>query len=53
MLDRIADAYDDEVEVVTERVTVVLEPLMIVVLAVVVGFIVYSIILPILQVGNI
>jgi general secretion pathway protein F len=53
MLDRIADAYDEEIEVVTERVTVVLEPLMIVVLAVVVGFIVYSIILPILEVGNI
>ena len=53
MLDRIADAYDEEIEVVTERVTVILEPLMIVILAVVVGYIVYSIILPILQVGNI
>src|SRR5262245_7146505 len=53
MLDRIADAYDEEIEVVTERITVVLEPIMIVVLAVVVGFIVWSIILPILQVGNV
>ncbi len=52
MLDRIADAYDEEIEVVTERITVVLEPIMIVVLAVVVGFIVWSIVLPILQVGS-
>ncbi len=53
MLDRVADAYDEEIEVVTERVTVVLEPIMIVVLAVVVGYIVWSIILPILEAGNI
>ena len=53
MLDRIADAYDEEVEVVTERVLTVLEPIMIIVLAVVVGYIVVSIILPILQVGSI
>jgi len=53
MLDRIGDAYDEEIEVVTERITVVLEPIMIVVLAVVVGFIVWSIILPILEVGQI
>ena len=53
MLDRIADAYDEEVEVVTERVLTVLEPLMIIALAIVVGYIVVSIILPILQVGSI
>jgi general secretion pathway protein F len=53
MLDRIADAYDEEIEVVTERVTTILEPLMIVSLAVVVGFIVWAIVLPILQIGTI
>ncbi len=53
MLDRIADAYDEEIDVVTERVTTILEPLMIVTLAVVVGFIVWAIVLPILQVGSI
>jgi len=53
MLDRIADAYDEEIEVVTERATSVLEPIMIVFLAVIVGYIVISIILPILQVGAI
>jgi general secretion pathway protein F len=53
MLDRIADAYDEEIEVVTQRLTTILEPIMIVCLATLVGFIVYSIILPILQVSNI
>jgi general secretion pathway protein F len=53
MLDNIADAYDEEIEVVTERMTTVLEPIMIVILAVVVGYIVWSIVLPILQIGNI
>jgi general secretion pathway protein F len=53
MLDNIADAYDEEIEVVTERITVVLEPIMIIFLAVVVGFIVWSIVLPILQVGSV
>jgi len=53
MLDRIADAYDEEIEVVTERITTVLEPIMIIFLAAVVGYIVWSIVLPILQVGNV
>jgi type II secretory pathway component PulF len=52
MLQRIAEAYDEEIEVVTERFTTVLEPIMIVCLATVVGFIVYSIVLPILQVSS-
>ena len=53
MLDRIADSYDEEIDVSTERVTTLLEPLMIIFLATVVGFIVWSIILPILKVGSI
>ena len=53
MLDRIADAYDEELEVVTERVTALLEPIMIISLSVAVGFIVYAIVLPILQVSSI
>jgi|694.fasta_scaffold06497_5 general secretion pathway protein F len=53
MLDRIATAYDEEIDIATERLTSVLEPLMIVFLAVVVGYIVISIVLPILQVGQI
>ena len=52
MLDRIADAYDEELEVVTERVTALLEPIMIISLSAAVGFIVYAIVLPILQVSS-
>jgi general secretion pathway protein F len=53
MLDRIASAYDEEIDIMTERLTSVLEPIMIVFLAVVVGYIVISIVLPILQIGQI
>lgn len=53
MLDRIGAAYDEEIQIATERLTAVLEPIMIVFLAVVVGYIVISIVLPILKVGQI
>lgn len=53
MLDRIASAYDEEIDVVTERLTSLMEPIMIVFLAVIVGYIVYAIIQPILQIGQI
>lgn len=53
MLDRISSAYDEEIEIATDRMTSVLEPILILALAVVVGFIVVSIVLPILQVGNV
>ncbi|MDZ4772237.1 MAG: type II secretion system F family protein [Planctomycetota bacterium] len=53
MLDRVAVAYDEEIDVATERMTAVIEPIMIIFLAVVVGYIVVSIVLPILQIGQI
>jgi general secretion pathway protein F len=53
MLDRVAIAYDEEIDVATERMTSVIEPIMIVVLALVVGYIVISIVLPILQIGQV
>lgn len=52
MLDRIANAYDEEIDVTTERLTTILEPMMIIFLAIVVGYIVVSIVLPILEVGQ-
>jgi general secretion pathway protein F len=52
MLDRVANTYDEEIDIATERLTSVLEPIMIVVLAAVVGYIVVSIVLPILQIGQ-
>lgn len=46
MMDKLATFYDDELETLTERLKSILEPLMIVVLAGVVGTIVLSIMLP-------
>ncbi len=53
MLDRIATAYDEEIEVAADRFTSVLEPIMIIVLAAVVGYIVFAIVVPILEIGEI
>jgi general secretion pathway protein F len=52
VLDRLSEAYELEVEIATERMTAVIEPLMIVLMAVVVGFIVLSVVLPMLQLGS-
>lgn len=46
MLDKLSDYYDEEVESATERLMVLLEPIIILVLAVIVGTIVISVILP-------
>jgi general secretion pathway protein F len=53
LLKKTAQAYDEEVEVAAQKLTALLEPLMIVIMAFVVGFIVLSILLPILQMSNI
>ena len=53
MLDRVAISYDEEIDIATERMTSVIEPIMIVVLALIVGYIVISIVLPILQIGQV
>ncbi|MHC4223725.1 MAG: type II secretion system F family protein [Planctomycetota bacterium] len=49
MLDRVAEAYEEEIESSTTRAMAVLEPTLIVLLACVVGFIVIAVMLPILQ----
>jgi len=53
ILAKIAQAYDEEVELTAQKVTSILEPLMIVSLSVVVGFIVLAIILPIMEMSKI
>lgn len=53
MLDRVAEAYDEEVTVQTQKVTSLLEPVLIVGMAFVVGFIVISVMLPILKISDI
>ncbi len=49
MLERVAQAYEEEIETSTTRALAVLEPMLIVCLAFVVGFIVLSVMLPILE----
>ena len=53
MLDQVAAAYDEEVEIQVQKVTSMLEPLLIVAMALVVGFIVISIMLPIMQISDV
>ena len=52
MLKKIADVYENEVESTIMRLTALLEPIMILLMAVVVGFIVASIILPIVDMNQ-
>jgi len=52
MLDRLAETYDQQVTQSAQRLTAVLEPLLIVALALVVLFIVLATVLPILEAGN-
>ena len=49
MLERVAETYDEEVDIATQKLTALLEPLIIVVLATVVAGIVIAIVLPLLQ----
>ncbi|BBM81757.1 type II secretion system inner membrane protein GspF [Candidatus Uabimicrobium amorphum] len=52
VLVKIASAYDEEVEITTQKVTSLLEPIMIVSLSAIVGFIVLAIIMPIMQMSQ-
>ncbi len=51
-LERVADAFENETERVIEALTSILEPVMIVVMAVIVGFIVFAMIMPIFQISQ-
>lgn len=52
MLGRVADAYESEVDTKLARMTALLEPLMLVVMGGAVAFIVFSILQPIMDLGN-
>ncbi len=52
ILDKTANFYDDETEMALQKMTTLLEPLMIVVMALVIGFIVVSLILPMFDLLN-
>lgn len=49
LLSRIAETYDEEVDLTTQKVTSLIEPLIIVAMAFVVGFIVLAIVLPLVD----
>ena len=53
MLDRLAVNYDRQVAALANRLASVLEPILILVLAVFVGFILFATLLPILEAGNV
>ncbi len=53
MLEQLAAAYDQQVATAAQRLTALLEPLLIVALAVLVGFIAFATILPILEMSNV
>jgi len=52
ILERIAEAYDDEVEISTQKITSMVEPVLIIALALMVGFVVVAILLPILDISS-
>jgi general secretion pathway protein F len=53
ILDKVAEAYDEEIDVTTQKVTALIEPVIIVFMALVVGFIVLSVVLPLVQGFNV
>jgi general secretion pathway protein F len=53
MLGNVADAYEDQVETTVGALTSLLEPVMIVAMGAVVAFIVFSVLMPILQINTI
>ena len=53
MLEQLAETYDRQVDTATRRMTSLLEPLLIVLLAVLIGFIAIATLLPILEASNV
>ncbi|MBI1368405.1 MAG: hypothetical protein GC162_07090 [Planctomycetes bacterium] len=53
MLDRLAEDYDQQVATLANRLTLVLEPVLILMLAVMVGFIAFATFMPILEAGDV
>ncbi len=49
ILDRISETYEEEIDLAVQRLTALIEPVIIVGLAVVVGFIIMAVLLPLLQ----
>jgi len=52
MLEQLAQRYDEDVQTAAQRLTALMEPVLIIVLAVTVGFIAFATVLPILEVSH-
>jgi len=52
LLERISESYDEEIDYSTQRLTAIMEPAIIIVLAGVVLFVVAAIVLPLMQMGS-
>jgi type IV pilus assembly protein PilC len=53
MLAKVADFYDDEVETTTDQLTSLIEPIMIVIVGSIIGFIVIGLYMPIFSIFNV
>src|SRR5262249_45587304 len=53
MLDRLAADYDQQVTMMTHRLTTILEPLLVIFMVLVVGLIAFATVLPMLEAGNV
>ncbi len=53
MLEQLADAYQQQIDTATQRMTALLEPLLIVLLAILIGVVAFATILPILEMSNV
>jgi type II secretory pathway component PulF len=53
ILDRVAEAYEEELDLAIQRLTALIEPVIIIFLAVVVGFIIAAVLFPLLDFSNI
>ena len=53
MLERLAETFDRQVASLSSRVTTIVEPVLILFLAVVIGFVLFATMLPILEAGNV
>ena len=52
MLTKVADTYDDEVDTAVEGLTAMLEPIMLIGMGFMVGFIVVALFLPLIKLGG-
>jgi type IV pilus assembly protein PilC len=52
MLSKVADFYEEEVDVAVEGITTIIEPILIVFLGVTLGFIVVAMFMPMFELGN-